>query len=109
LNLSADCFVGLGTTKQFGRVTKPFPAFAQTSGNNHWLPKEQQKRRTAPADQPGDSQMRTLSFILAFAFVVAGSSIAGTSDAGLPGAGTFAYNGSPVVISAPQPVVVAAR
>jgi hypothetical protein len=50
--------------------------------------------------------MRTLSFILSFAFVVAGSSIAGSSDTGLPGVGTFAYNGSPI---APPSVVVAAR
>ena len=54
--------------------------------------------------------MRTSSFILAFAFVLAGSSIAGSSNAGLPGVGTFAYNGSPIVVSAaPQAIVVAAR
>ena len=53
--------------------------------------------------------MRTLSFILAFAFVVAGPSIAGSSDAGLPGVGTFAYSGSPIAASAPQTLIVAAR
>jgi hypothetical protein len=43
----------------------------------------------------GDSPMRTLSFFLAFAsFVVAGPSLAGSSDS-LSGVGTFAYNGSP--------------
>ena len=52
--------------------------------------------------------MRTLSFILAFAFVLAGPSIAGSSDTGLPGVGTFAYNGSPVAV-APHALVVAAR
>ena len=52
--------------------------------------------------------MRTLSFILAFAFVLAGPSLAGSSDTGLPGIGTFAYNGSPIVTSA-QPILVAAR
>jgi hypothetical protein len=57
--------------------------------------------------QTGDSQMRTLSFILAFAFVLAGPSVAGWSDGGLPGIGTFAYGGSPVAASAP--IVVAAR
>ncbi len=41
--------------------------------------------------------MRTFSFILAFAFILAGPSMAGSSDQGLPGVGTFAYNGSPVV------------
>ena len=40
--------------------------------------------------------MRTISFILAFAFILAGPSIAGSSDSGLPGIGTFPYNGSPV-------------
>ena len=53
--------------------------------------------------------MRTLSFILAFAFVLAGPSMAGSSDSSLPGIGTFAYNGSPIVTSAPQAIVVAAR
>jgi hypothetical protein len=52
--------------------------------------------------------MRTLSFILAFAFVLAGPSLAGSSDSSLPGVGTFAYTGSPILSSAP-PVVVAAR
>jgi len=51
--------------------------------------------------------MRTLSFILAFAFVLA-PSMAGLSDTSLPGIGTFAYNGSPVT-SPPQALVVAAK
>jgi hypothetical protein len=59
--------------------------------------------------QNGDSHMRTLSFILALAFVVAGSSLAGSSEAGLPGIGTFAYNGSPIAASAAQAIVVAVR
>ncbi len=45
--------------------------------------------------------MRTISFILAFAFVLAGPSLAGSSDNSLPGIGTFSYNGSPVTIQAP--------
>jgi hypothetical protein len=53
--------------------------------------------------------MRTFSFILAFAFVLAGASIAGSSDVSLPGVGTFAYNGSPIGTLAPQALVVAAR
>ena len=51
--------------------------------------------------------MRTISLILAFAFVVAGSSMAGSADNGLPGIGTFSYNGSAVVAS--HTLVVAAR
>ncbi|WFU44777.1 hypothetical protein QA640_21350 [Bradyrhizobium sp. CB82] len=53
--------------------------------------------------------MRPFSFILAFGFVLFGSSLAGTSESGLPGVGTFAYSGSPVGAKAPQPVVMAAR
>jgi hypothetical protein len=53
--------------------------------------------------------MRTTSFILAFAFVLAGPSMAGTSDQNLPGVGTFAYHGSPIATSAFQPMVVAAK
>ena len=51
--------------------------------------------------------MRTISFILAVAFVMAGPSMAGSADSGLPGIGTFSYNGSPVSTSAPM--VVAAN
>ena len=53
--------------------------------------------------------MRTFSFILAFAFILAGPTLAGSSDNGLPGIGTFAYNGSPVATTAPQAMLVAAR
>ena len=49
--------------------------------------------------------MRTLSFILAFAFVLAGPSMAGTPDS-LPAAGAFTYNGTPANSAA---LVLAAR
>ena len=52
--------------------------------------------------------MRTLSFILAFAFVLAGPSMAGSSENMMPGVGTFAYNGSSIIAPA-QAIVVAAR
>jgi hypothetical protein len=55
----------------------------------------------------GDSQMRTLSFMLAFAFVLIGPSMAGSSDGGLPGPGTFTYSGSPVKTTVPRTVLVA--
>jgi hypothetical protein len=64
------------------------------------------KAKTAKA-KTGDSQMKTLSFILAFAFLLAGPSLAGSTD-NLPGIGTFAYNGSPIAVSAPA-IMVAAR
>ena len=53
--------------------------------------------------------MRTLSFILAFAFVLAGPLIAGSADSRLPGVGTFAYTGSPIVPASSHGMVVAAR
>jgi hypothetical protein len=53
--------------------------------------------------------MRALSFVLAFGFLVAGSSWAGSADGGLPGVGTFAYSGAPIATAAFQPIVVASR
>lgn len=50
--------------------------------------------------------MRILSFLLAF--ILAGPTLAGSPDGSLPGFGTFAYNGSPIVTAAPS-IVVAAR
>ena len=50
--------------------------------------------------------MRTFSFILALAFVLAGPSMTGSTESSLPGVGTFAYNGSPTATS--QAIVVAA-
>jgi hypothetical protein len=59
--------------------------------------------------KPGDRQLQTLSIFLAFAFVLAGASMAGSTESGLRGVGTFAYSGSPIVTSAHQAIVVAAR
>ena len=51
--------------------------------------------------------MRTVSFILAFVFLVAGSSMAGSVESALPGVGTFSYNGTPVAPS--QTLTLAVR
>jgi hypothetical protein len=53
--------------------------------------------------------MRTISFILAFAFILAGPSIAGSSDTKLPGVGTFAYTGMPIAADAPRVALIASR
>lgn len=54
--------------------------------------------------------MRTLSLILAFAFVLAGPSMAGSADSSsLPGIGAFAYNGSPVAADAAPMLLANAR
>jgi hypothetical protein len=47
--------------------------------------------------------MHTFSFLLAVAFVLVGSSMAGSVEGNLPGIGTFAYG------SAPAATVVATR
>jgi hypothetical protein len=81
-------------TKQFSQATKPFSVSEQTSGNSHWLSSYRRsgvQRRDLNRRQP----MRTISFILGFAFILAGPSIAGSSDGSLPGVGTFSYNSSP--------------
>jgi hypothetical protein len=64
------------------------------------------KTAGTPAANTGDSQMRTISFILAFAFLMAGPTMAGSVD-NLPGVGTFAYNGAPIAGAAPM--LVAAK
>ena len=53
--------------------------------------------------------MRTLSFLLAIAFVLAEPTIAGSSESNLPGIGTFAYNGSPIATSVLPAIVLATR
>jgi hypothetical protein len=62
-----------------------------------------------PATQVRDKSMRALSFILAFGFVLAGSSLAGAPDGNLPGIGTFQYSGTPITKPATHPIVLAAR
>jgi hypothetical protein len=83
-------------TKQFSQATKPFSVFEQTSGNSHWLSVNQRngaQRLGLNRRQP----MRTISLILGFALVLAGPSLAGSSDTSLPGVGTFSYNNSPAL------------
>ncbi len=49
--------------------------------------------------------MRSVSFLVALAFVLVGPSMAGSAQGNLPGIGTFTYNGSPIV--APAKLLVA--
>jgi hypothetical protein len=53
--------------------------------------------------------MPTMSFVLAFAFVLAGPSMAGSSDGALPGTVTISYTGSPIAAATTQAIVVAAN
>lgn len=45
--------------------------------------------------------MRLLKLVLACAFLLAGSSMAGSVETGLPGIGTFAYSGPAIHAAAP--------
>jgi hypothetical protein len=71
--------------------------------------KRVRKWRIRPAAESGDSQMKTLSFMLALAFGLACPALAGSSDIGPKGIGTFSYNGSPIAVSSPQAILVADR
>ncbi|WP_426434159.1 hypothetical protein [Bradyrhizobium genosp. P] len=87
-------------------ATKPFFTFGAELRKRHVVIKSSTNGGDADRNA-GDSQMRTVSFILAFAFLMAGPSLAGSAGNGLPGVGTFSYNGSPIVTA--TPMVVAAN
>jgi hypothetical protein len=102
-------FHPLWATKQFSCATKPFSAFGADIRKQRMVSNWTTKTAGNAGSQTGDSQMRTFSFILAFAVVLVAPSLAGSTDNNLPGIGTFAYHGSPIVASAPHAIVVAAR
>jgi hypothetical protein len=83
-----------GPTKQFSQATKPFSASGADIRKQPLAIQLPTKRRTG-RDLNRGQPMRTISFILGFAFILAGPSIAGSSDGSLPGVGTFSYNSSP--------------
>ena len=95
-------------TKQFCCATKPFSAFGADVRKRRVVITSTTRTAGCAGGDTGDRQMRTLSFFLAFAFLVAGPTMAGLSDSSLPGAGTFTYNGPPIVTSAPA-IIVAVR
>ena len=87
---------------------KPFSAFGADVRKQPLVINLPNETAATAGSRTRRPKMRTVSFILAFAFILAGPSMAGSSD-GLPGIGTFSYNGAPVTDSAPQTLVVAAR
>jgi hypothetical protein len=108
LILAVGLFRWNGCDETIPDPTKPFWAFGAELRKPRMVINATRNTATqAPQGQTGDSQMRTMSFILAFAFVMAGTSLAGSVESDLPGIGTFSYNGSPV--AAPHTLVVAAR
>jgi hypothetical protein len=102
-----NCFVGTASDETILPGTKPFWAFGAELRKPLMVIKPTTNTAPSATGATGDSQMRTISFILAFAFVVAGSTMAGSAENDLPGVGTFSYNGAPVVAS--HALVVAAR
>ncbi len=48
--------------------------------------------------------MRAISYLIALILVLTGPSLAGSADGSLPGAGTFSYYGTPVLLPASQVV-----
>jgi hypothetical protein len=108
IELFSSMFRPAGPTKQISEAMKPFSAFGADIRKQPTVIRFQRNGGDAGTES-GDRPMRTISFILAFAFILAGPSIAGSSDNGLPGIGTFSYNGSPATTPAPQPIVVAAK
>jgi hypothetical protein len=104
-----NCVVGLDATKQFSRKMKPFCAFGASRAKPPMVISFTTTTAVPPATEFGDKTMRALSFILAFGFVIVGSSFAGAPDGNLPGVGTFQYSGSPITTASSQPIVVATR
>jgi len=106
LNFVVDCVVGPRPRNNSPARRNHFPLWRRHPETPHGYRSDNENGGQRRRKNTGDSQMRTLSFFLAFAFVLAGPSIAGSLAGGLPGVGTFAYNGSPI---AAQAIVVAAR
>ena len=77
LELFRRMFRRAGDTKQFSGATKPFSAWSADIRKQLMVIRPPTNTAGQPAG-PGDSQMRTISFILAFAFVLAGPSMAGS-------------------------------
>src|SRR5204863_1863761 len=72
LAFSFQCFIEAYATKQFYRGRNHFPLLVQISGNSHWLSTD---KHTADSGRTRRQLMRTVSFILAFAFILAGPSM----------------------------------
>jgi hypothetical protein len=104
-----DCVVGRASDETVPLVTKPFFVSGAELRKQRLVIKRTTRTAAQRRQDNGDRQMRTFSFILAFAFVLAAPSLAGSYDSGLPGIGAFAYNGSPVASSVPRTVLVALR
>jgi hypothetical protein len=104
IDISQRLFRWTGATKQFPAGGNHFQLRRRTPETAHRYELAQSKRRQRRPNT-GDSRMRSLSVFLALAFVLGGPTLAGTSDGGLPGIGTFGYQASPTLIAASALVV----
>ncbi|MHC2313569.1 hypothetical protein ACVIHC_000615 [Bradyrhizobium diazoefficiens] len=109
IGIFRELFRRIGPDETILTEMKPFSAFGASRAKPPMVISFTTTGGAPPATELRDKTMRALSFILAFGFVLAGSSFAGAPDGNLPGIGTFQYSGSPVITPAPQPIVVAAR
>jgi hypothetical protein len=101
-----DCFTVESATKQLTARETIFRLLCRTPETPTGYHATNKGRRKAPEKSRGDRQMRTVSLILALAFVLVGPSMAGSTQGSLPGIGTFTYNGSPIVTPAKLVVAV---
>jgi len=86
--------------------TKPFSTFgAERMKPDVVITRADHDGRSVP-DGPRGGQMQILSFVLAGALVLAGSTMAGSADGGLPGVGTFRYSGAITATSTALPAIV---
>jgi hypothetical protein len=106
LSFLAQMFRCRVPTKQFSQAMKPFFCF-RADIRKQPLVISYQRNGASRLGPNRRLPMRTISFILGFALILAGPSIAGSSNDGLPGIGTFAYNASPAPMVAPT--VIAAN
>jgi hypothetical protein len=53
--------------------------------------------------------MQGLSYIIALVFLLTGPPLAGSTDRDVPGVGTFAYCGTPVMMHAPEVIAQLGR
>jgi hypothetical protein len=103
----AFCFVVDMATKQFPWRRNHFSLAAQNGRHRPWLIRSQRDRLMSTGRAgPRGGQMKILSYIIACALLLAGSTMAGSVDTGLPGIGTFHYSAVPMTTSASRAIAL---
>jgi hypothetical protein len=95
--------------KQIPRTTTPFSAtHAKRPKRRALIDRRNEQRTRLPASNAREPQMRTFSFLFAFAVFLVGPCMAGSSAEHAAHIGTFSYSGTPVTGPA-SALVMAAR